>query len=994
MNFNQQQNVIGDVNCDDIQDSTDVLFILQYEVDLKTSVNSCEEFNPSINLNISDCDTNNDQVCDGADALLIAQCNVGIQNAFCNASTPPTFGKTVVANYRAEFQGGVPTGCWEYLWNANGEMGDDSNYQALLWDSTVRYDSDGVAGLPDNTHMTWGHLNATGGHPGASTANGAIVDRFAIAACQVDEAGTYILENSYINNISSGCGDDGEIRVYKNNELLLQRFYANGSGTIFDIELGELAVNDTIYVAAGPEDNDSCDDFEWDFTISRYGQALSSFNFIDLEFALPDTTYSSNSIVIQEDGLLTIDNTNFSISKNGVDSNLQSIPVVSGDLITLKTDTPLNTGLQISTDIYLNDLSTTWTLSTVAIDDITPISGTPSGYTAGNFSVNEVGAASYSIPIAISPGTAGMQPNLSFAYNSQGGNGLMGVGWSLSGLTNIVRCPATLAQDGFIDGVDFDSNDRYCLNGERLVAISGTYGANGTEYRTEHDTFSRIISHGQAGNGPEWFSIETKAGLTYEMGRTPNSRIEAHGRPDAYIWAVHQVKDTLGNYFTVFYQEESNHTEFRPDFIWYTGNVSQSLTPEAKIYFEYEDRPDVSTSYLGGSLIKSTKRLKRVESVYGPSNNELTVRSYDLAYEYATGTGRSRLVSITECGTDGSCFAPTTFDWQSLSDNFSFNGQGTGEWEGHNGFQPAFNGQWTGHLGGTFNNLLGDMNNDGRIDIMGYSSQNLWHGCLSTGIQFDCSGPFWAATNNNNGTFIGDFNGDGLDDFIKYADATPEQNDWRVHLNNGNETFTTLDPTWPAHNGGPTNNFVGDFNGDGRDDLLKYAEPANHGDGKWRVLVSTGSGFADAGTWSGHAGTQTNNVVADFDGDGFDDIARHKIIGFNLILEVCYSTGSSFSCKDHYDVAPLPSNFVVGNADGQLGSDVFSESGGGWRVCRSQPGRTFTCSVWSMSGQSISDAFTGDFTGDGLDDLLFYEGSGNWYVYKSNGQDAFELASA
>jgi hypothetical protein len=78
-----------------------------------------------------------------------------------------------------------------------------------------------------------------------------------------------------------------------------------------------------------------------------------------------------------------------------------------------------------------------------------------------------------------------MVPNLSLVYHSQSGDGLLGIGWSLSGLSAIYRCPATLLQDGFDGGVNYDANDRFCLDGQRLVAVAGAYGAHGTEYRTE-----------------------------------------------------------------------------------------------------------------------------------------------------------------------------------------------------------------------------------------------------------------------------------------------------------------------------------------------------------------------------------------------------------------------------------------------------------------------------------------------------------------------------
>ena len=59
------------------------------------------------------------------------------------------------------------------------------------------------------------------------------------------------------------------------------------------------------------------------------------------------------------------------------------------------------------------------------------------GQTNGSFRVDESGSGTYSIPLNIPAGIAGVQPQLGFSYSSNSGDGLMGRGWSLSGASAI-----------------------------------------------------------------------------------------------------------------------------------------------------------------------------------------------------------------------------------------------------------------------------------------------------------------------------------------------------------------------------------------------------------------------------------------------------------------------------------------------------------------------------------------------------------------------------
>src|SRR5262245_42244084 len=88
------------------------------------------------------------------------------------------------------------------------------------------------------------------------------------------------------------------------------------------------------------------------------------------------------------------------------------------------------------------------------------------GTTAGSFAVTPSGAASYTIPIWVPPGPRGVEPSIALNYNSQAGNGIMGVGWTLAGLSAIERCLKTAGQDGSDGTITLGATDEYCIGGK------------------------------------------------------------------------------------------------------------------------------------------------------------------------------------------------------------------------------------------------------------------------------------------------------------------------------------------------------------------------------------------------------------------------------------------------------------------------------------------------------------------------------------------------
>lgn len=570
------------------------------------------------------------------------------------------------------------------------------------------------------------------------------------------------------------------------------------------------------------------------------------------------------------------------------------------------------------------------------------------GEIPGRFAVADSGAATYEIPISVPPGVAGMAPQLALAYNSQGGNGLVGLGWSLEGLSTIHRCPRTPAQDGVRGAVNFDGNDRFCLDGQRLVRVAGTEGAAGAEYRTERDSFSRIVAVGAAGAGPASFTVQTKAGLTLQFGATTDARLEVHGATTVRAWAVNRITDAAGNTMTIAYGKDAANALLVPARIDYAG---------LSVRFGYEPRPDDAPAYLAGRMSRTTIRLTEIATFVG----EAVHLRYRLSYlPHAEEDAPSRLARIALLHAASDTELPAT----------------ELVWSGPpRGFLGAM---WTGHGGGTGNNIVGDFDGDGRSDLAGHAGGGQWHVVLSGGHDFRNAGLWGGPVAGVAESITGDFNGDGRTDIAAPMSDLPGR--WHVCLSTGVDFSCGA---WTGHAEGVRNNVVADFDGDGRSDLASHV-----GGDLWKVCASTGANFVCSNWYGGHGAGVAGNVVGDFNGDGRADLAGYAGDGF---WHVVLSTGSRFS--DNGMLWPGhgggPANNVVGdfNADGLTDLAGYSGNGGLWHVCLST-GTWFQCGMWQGHGAGEPDNVAGDFNGDGRTDLAGYTGSsGKWHVCLSHGWD-------
>ncbi len=570
----------------------------------------------------------------------------------------------------------------------------------------------------------------------------------------------------------------------------------------------------------------------------------------------------------------------------------------------------------------------------------------------GSASVGSSGAAVYTVPISLPPGTAGVTPSLSLEYSSQSpggglGAGVVGVGWSLGGLPAIGRCPRTVAQDGVMGAINYDADDRFCLDGQRLMAINGGgYGADGTEYRTEIESFSRIISHGAVGAGPAWFEVRSKSGQVLEFGNTADSRILAQGKATARSWGVNKVSDTKGNYFTVTYINDTTNGQAYPTRIDYTGNTAASLAPFNSVRFIYSaGRPDVVPVYHAGSLLNTTVRLANVQTYAGST----LVADYRLAYQQGVATGRSRLSSVTLCDGSGNCLPATTFTWRdgTLTPTVISNVAGQ-------------NGALTG-----FVPYLGDFNGDGLPDIM-------WDAELGTLARSFGTRVLWTNSGNGNFTVTGNFAGqDG--------------------------TLVNYSP------------IIGDFNRDGRADVWWYQVQgiAHIAAGPTAVWMSTpGTGFSVSAAATAPFGYSSVGI-ADMNSDNRYDLLWYS--GSQLIVWLSNGNGSFAAASS--TGAPVAS--VVGpfagqtgyyrgldvNADGHADLLWTSQSAGALALWLGAGDGTFT----QVSGADTSIAgyipYSLDVNGDGNADLLWDQAdsygrsTGQRILWISKGDGTFGVSS-
>ncbi len=649
------------------------------------------------------------------------------------------------------------------------------------------------------------------------------------------------------------------------------------------------------------------------------------------------------------------------------------------------------------------------------------------GSLPGVSGVSPSGAGTYDIPVWVCPGTNGMQPELNINYNSSRGNGMLGMGWGLTGLSSITRAAKDYQHFSTNNsGVNCTMDDRFMLDGNLLMVWNGgTYGANGTEYHTEMESYSKIVSHGQQANGPEWFEVFTKDGKILEYGNSSDSRVELPtnlSTSTPIYWQLHKVTDANGNYMTYLYHEYNGES-----LIWsidYTGNANAGFTPFNRVTFTYwTNRFDGNVNYVAGNALPMTRLLRYMDVEYFNNN----VRRYEFIYQNDL---YSHLSEIKFWNGGGEQFNSTQITWgQSISDfndislgynpqnDFSsykgdFNGDGISDqiavlsysMIGYVGLDCHF----FNRQGQFFTNTIpcsysyfsdamsttADIDGDGVDEFIGVFLDYQWSSTSSGTVRiYKYNGSSFYELSSASITFgsggyvlkAGDFDGNGKSDIFLMKKTASGSSDW---------TYYSYDAASQSFIAGGTGSiwslavdlYSMDFNGDGKTDLMGIDNNATSG----QVFYLTPTGRVTLYT-SSYITNSTGIYTGDFNGDAKTDLLKWN--SNNNTMYVSYSDGTQFlSDQQFYSVPqvinenpksnPSNKNFYVADFNGDGKDDVIGIGLTGQAGCSgvtsvlsvfiSQGNNDFILEWHSGQTDCIYDngITVGDFNGDGKQDLL------------------------
>lgn len=231
----------------------------------------------------------------------------------------------------------------------------------------------------------------------------------------------------------------------------------------------------------------------------------------------------------------------------------------------------------------------------------------------------------------------------------------------------------------------------------------------------------------------------------------------------------------------------------------------------------------------------------------------------------------------------------------------------------------------------------------------------------------------------------GDLNGDGVLDLVvpDYGNTFGTNNQLRIFLGNGDGTFG---PRLLYHLEGnhPDAAAVGDFNRDGKLDVVVAIAQSAAKDGIVQVLLGNGDGTLQAPVTYSTASGAGLVSVADLNGDGFLDL----VVGTSSGMSVLLGRGDgTFQSRQDYTFASGANGLVLVDINHDGKADVAATTSVDLSVLLNKGDGTFGAAISTPIEQGGGNIVAGDLDQDGMVDVVVSHGVAS--VYFGNGDGTF-----
>ncbi len=317
--------------------------------------------------------------------------------------------------------------------------------------------------------------------------------------------------------------------------------------------------------------------------------------------------------------------------------------------------------------------------------------------TKGELQISNSGQATYNLPIALPPSIKNVAPTINLTYTSGVRGGIAGQGWNINSISAISRIATRRDIDGYVDGVDFDADDKLALDGQRLLIKSGTYWANGSIYETEYKSNTKIEL--KIEGTTTYFIVTAPDGSRSWYGSKGNGSLQ--NSVSVNSWYIVHFEDVYGNsvdynYTNVVY---NNTNQLYIDNITFGGNPSQSVASQNMIKFNYRDAKRIERDFIKGTPVYATKILDNIQV----STNNALFRKYQLTQMEDHNLGYERVTKVQEFNAQNEASNPVIFDYVNTS---NYNAT------------VRIEKSYTNNLNFEDVKLAGDFDGDGRLDFV------------------------------------------------------------------------------------------------------------------------------------------------------------------------------------------------------------------------------------------------------------------------------------